>query len=156
MFADGRESSMPDFFAIRKRTDREFAPHRPCIPCGMRIFSNVTFSFRPVSRRNMPRILSFCRVLTDECRSDDVFLSSLRFMHHVSGGISRIFSSRFLPWSWEQHAPPAPAHEPVPLTNKSFRKEDGGAGEGGKPFFKRGSSFPRISPPLSSKKASGF
>ena len=33
--------------------------------------------------------------------------------------------------------------------NKSFRKEDGGAGEGGKPFFKRVSSFPRISPPLS-------
>ena len=32
--------------------------------------------------------------------------------------------------------------------NKSFRKEDGGAGEGGKPFFKRVSSFPRISLPL--------
>ena len=33
--------------------------------------------------------------------------------------------------------------------NKSFRKEDGGAGEGGKPFFKRVSSFPRITlPPL--------
>ena len=28
-------------------------------------------------------------------------------------------------------------------SDKSFRKEDGGAGEGGKPFFKRVSSFPR-------------
>lgn len=32
--------------------------------------------------------------------------------------------------------------------NKSFRKGDGGAGAGGKPFFKRGSPCPRKSLPL--------
>lgn len=145
------------FFRCARCGERALLRVVPATLAACGIFSNVTFSFRPFCRCNMPRIPSCCRVLTEECRRGmpgrwqvrreagvlreeknigaAVSLSSLRPMHHFSGGIFRTFSSRLSPA--QGTALPSGSHQQacLPPTNKSFRKEDGGAGEGGKPFF---------------------